>query len=221
MSDSVTVRRKALAPLLTPLALKEATVRDYTKAAERAGVPVDAREIERQAVADCHVYDGVTREARPARQQTPEELAEIRRIRRESMEREQAAAGAVQIKPGMVKRRRVKQMHALPEADSRWKLALDRVALLLRGVKSPIGRTANLDAARTYMFEDCPVPRLADEIDRIRALMVVRDRMPRPGDEPNPFFGMNKDDAGNLLQRMLEDICDRSTGKLGPWRTPK
>lgn len=221
MSAVIVKKPPPLKPLTTPLQLKEATVRDYRKAAERAGVPVDMREIEAQAIADCHVHDGVTRDAKPRRQQTPEELAEVRRLRRESVEREQAQVGAVAVRPKDIRRRVVRQMHAKPESDSRWEAALVRIARLLRGVKAPIGRMSNIDAARRYMFEDCEIPHLADEIDRVRALMVVRDRMPRPGDEPNPFFGMNKDDAGDLLQRMLEDICDRSTGKCGPWLVPK
>jgi hypothetical protein len=223
VSDTVTVKRPPpLKPLTSALELKDATVRDYRKIAERSGRPVDMRAIEALAVSDCQVYEGVSREAPKVPKQTPEQLAEVRRIRRESREREQAAAeGIVPINPGMVKRRRVKQMHTAPEADSRWHLAMVRIARLLKGIKPAIGHYKNIDEMRRVMFEDCEVPHLAAEIDRIRALMVVRDRMPRPGDEPNPFFGMNKTDAGNLLQRMLEDVCDLSTGKCGPWRTPK
>ena len=44
---------------------------------------------------------------------------------------------------------------------------------------------------------------------------------PRPGDEANPFHGLDPIDFGAKFQRMIEDICDRSTSKLGPWWVPK
>jgi len=33
----------------------------------------------------------------------------------------------------------------------------------------------------------------------------------------NPFYGKNDVDCARILQRLVEDICDRSTGKMGPW----
>lgn len=224
MSNSVTVKPKALVPLTTPLQLKEATVRDYTNAAKRLGLPVDAQEIERQAVADCEVYDGVKRDAKPAikREQTPEERAEIRRIRKEQLEREMAPQGMVSLDKVKVRRRRIKQMHEKSKRDSRWSLAKGRVLQICRGVRAPVGKVlGDMDATIRYMTATCEIPDLAYAVFRVRADLVVRDRMPRPGDEPNPFFGMSEEDAGNLLQRKIEDICDLSTGKLGSWRTPR
>ena len=40
---------------------------------------------------------------------------------------------------------------------------------------------------------------------------------PVKGRDPNPFRGLSDVDCARLLERMIEDICDRSTGRLGPW----
>lgn len=213
MSESVSIKVPKLKPLETALELKEATVRDYKRAAERAGQVVDMRQIEALAVHDCQVYDGVRREAAPPRQQTPEEKAEIARIRKEQLAQEQAAIGATAVDKKQLRRRRVKQMHAVSKWNDRWSLAKGRVAQICRG----ISRHSDIKVATST----CEIPHLAYEIYRIRADFVVRFRKPRPGDEPNPFFGMSDVDAGLLLQRKIEDVCDRSTGKLGPWLVPK
>lgn len=212
--DSVTIKVPALKPLTSPLELKEATVRDYTRAAGRAGMPVDARAIEALAVADCQVYDGVRRDAPAPRVQSPEEKAELSRIRKEQLQAEMAPQG-VTYNPDKktIRKRRVAQMHAVSKWNDRWSMAKGRVAQICRGI--------SVHSDVKIATSTCECPDLAYEIFRVRADFVVRFRKPRPGDEPNAFFGMSDVDAGLLLQRKIEDICDRSTGRLGAWLVPK
>lgn len=214
MTDSVTLRVPALKPIDNPIKLREATVRDYKGAAERAGVPVSMREIERVALRDCEVYEGVKRAAPAARKQTPEELAEVRRIKRAQLEQEAQAAGATTvIDPRKIQMRRVKQMHAVSKQLDRWAYAKGRIARICAGMS----RSTDLVKATST----CEIPHLALAVFRLQADFKIRFRQPRPGDEPNPFFGMSDVDAGRLLQRKVEDICDASTGRLGPWLVPK
>ena len=188
-------------------------VRDYKAAAQRAGLPVDMATIERVAAADCETYDRVKRAAPVVAPQTAEQRAEIQRIRKEQRDAEAQQAGVKMVDPGKAKRRRVASMHAKSTIMDRWAHAKARVIRICAGM----GRHRDpFQATRT-----CEMPDLAYEIYRIRANLVIRDRMPRPGDEPNPFFGMSDIDASRLMQRLVEDVCDRSTGRLGPWRTPK
>lgn len=213
MSDALTIKVPRLQPLTTPLQLKEATVRDYTRAAERAGQTVDPLAIERLAVRDCEIYGRVQADAEPAAPQTPEQLAEVRRIKREQLEREAQTYGATVDLKGKVKKRKVKQAHATTKPDERFSLAKGRVLQICRGAtRHPDPKVAT---------STCEMPQLALAIYRLYALFATRWRMPKPGDEANPFFGRSDEDAGNILQRAIEDICDLSTGRLGAWRTPR
>lgn len=208
-SSGVRVQVPKLQRLLAPHELREATIRDYKAAAERAGVRVDLRTLERMAVADCEMAERYQRDrvAAPAVKRDPKE-------RRAKIERELAGQGVTMVEPTDTVRQPLAAMHGKLQSGDRWEFALGRVARIMAG--------ANQNANRVIAYSTCELPHLAYAIFRIYADLTVRKAWrPRPGDEPNDFFGLSDVDANRLLQRKIEDVCDLSTGRLGAWRTPR
>lgn len=197
---------------VTGAALRDVTVRDYTRAAERAGLTVDAAAIERQAVADCETFDAVQREARPVTQGAPDPAAEQHKA--DELDRLAAAAGAEIVHDARkMVRKRLATLHATPKPGSRWSLALGRIARILSGA------TPSTD--KRVLVSTCVDPKLAWEVLRIQAYIVTRHVPPRFGDEINPFYGLSDKDFTRMFRRMIEDVCDRSTGRLGTWATKR
>jgi hypothetical protein len=61
-------------------------------------------------------------------------------------------------------------------------------------------------------------PKLAKEFVALWFFFMTRHSAPPvTGIDPNPFRNLSELDAGAKLHRLLENICDRSTGKMGPW----
>lgn len=223
MSDSVTVKVPSLVPLKTPRELRDATIRDYRRAAERAGARVDPAVLERLAVSDCELADRYKSETArsvptpgpakpPADRMTVE--GEVNKL-----------GGTTEIDPNLVKRAPLKALHGTDQED-RWMHAKARVARIMAGASSHSDPVQSMST--------CEIPTLAYELYRIYANVAIRRRPPRVAnvtrtngrldtvtDEPNPYFGLSSVDVNRLLQRQVEDVCDRSTGRLGPWRVPK
>lgn len=210
MTDSVTVQVAGLGRRLTPHELREATVRDYIAAAARAGLRVDRRELERQALADCQMADAFHR-AHPV--QAPRSKPDPN-VHRAKVENDLAAHGARLVDTATETRKiAVDGYHTRPDSE-RAELRNGRVAQITRGA------TSHSDPA--IAFSTCEVPHLAYALYRVKAdFTAAFFWRPRPGDEPNDFFGLSLTDKGRLLVRKVEDICDLSTGRLGPWLVPK
>lgn len=208
MSDSVTVRVAGLNRRLTPHELREATVRDYVEAAAKAGLKIDRAALERQAVADCEMADAFKR-AHPI---APKKKVDANE-HRAKVERDLHAMGAQTVDLSKTRKQRVDGMHTRPE-NERARFRNGRVAQICRGA------TSHPDRAVAY--STCEIPHLAYALWRVKADFAASFFWkPRPGDEPNDFFGLSLDDKGRLLIRKVEDICDLSTGRLGPWAVPK
>ncbi len=71
------------------------------------------------------------------------------------------------------------------------------------------------------MVSTCEMPKLAWEAMRIQAFIITRHVPPKFGSERNPFYGLSDVDFERKFRRLVEDLCDKSTGRMGPWRTPK
>lgn len=205
---------KRLRPLLTPQEIREATIRDYTRAAERAGVTVDARAIERQAVADCNTADryNAANPAPSAAQVSKVRAAEKakRAARRASV---YADAGLEVVAPMQSTPQIVRTAHLPCETDTRWMLARGRAKRIMEGTAA---HSDPFVATRT-----ATVPDLAYRLMRIYADFATRNIPRRPGDEANPFANLKPGDTARVLQRLVEDVCDASSGRLGPWFVPK
>ncbi len=197
---------------LTGRALRDRTIRDYRRTAERAGQVVDAREIERLAIHDCQVYDAVMREARPVGEAKPDPEAEVKR---EAALDEMAAAEGVEIDHGQVSYQRapISRLHTSHVPTSRAAYATARIQRIISG--------ATADRNPVVATSTCEIPHLALEVYRLFAQVATRGRKPRPGDETNPYHGRSNADVSRMIDRAVEDICDRSSGRLGPWWVPK
>lgn len=194
------------------LALKERTVRDYTRAAERAGGPIDHAAIERLAVHDCQVYDAVMRDqaSAPAKRGEPDPEREAKRT---AAVDEMAAEVGARIDHGDIEyeERPIPILSAKPLPQTRLAQMLMRVQRILAGA------TPTKDLRASVLT--CDAPDLALEVLKLHAWIVTRHRKPRDRDEANPFHGLSELDCSKLYQRRLEDICDRSNARLGfgPW----
>lgn len=61
-------------------------------------------------------------------------------------------------------------------------------------------------------------PELARELVRLYVHFQLRHQAaPLFGVDLNPFRHLSEMDAALKLWRLMEDICDRSTGRMGPW----
>ncbi len=204
----------ALSPPRSPQELREWTVEDYTVMNRSMGLPADREVVERQAVRDLELYDAVRREAPVAAPPSAEVQREMRATRQERVDAKAAEKGAtIQRGQQRVVRRPNQIMHGKATPGTRWSYALGRLQRIISGA------TKHADPA--VATSTCELPRLALEVYRMYAQVALRHMPPRPGDEANPFYGLSQIDFGRVLQRKVEDICDRSTGRLGPWFVPK
>lgn len=203
----------ALKPLLTPLAFRDATIRDHTAAYARAGIAIDPRQIERQAVSDCEVYDRVTGAQPLVVKQTDAQLADVRAIRKKERDEEAArTGGAVSVTPDRVVSSIVPAAH-MPATDDRQAFAWGRAQWIMQG--------ATVSTNPEIMTSTCVHPKAALALWRIYADFAIRHMKRKIIDEANPYEGLSEEDCGRLLWRKIEDVCDTTTGQLGPWFVPK
>lgn len=201
--------------LLSDQELREATIRDYTRAAQSAGLPADRETIEKRALADLQLVDAARRmgELRggPKRLEPGKERDDRQALH------EAARADGMQV-VGDVRGRgeiyRSTLLHGNPLlTDETWSRACARLKRILEGA-----RGATLAGAAAT----AGVPKLARQWVETWALFMTRGRPPRQNKpDVNPFRGLSDEDADRMLRRKVEDICDQSTGALGAWRTPK
>lgn len=204
----------AIKPPSSPQELREWMVEDYTRMHIGYGGPTDRRDVERRVLSDLAITDAVAREARYAPAPSKPDPAEVRAERRGGLDQRAAEVGAT-IDHGQlaVKRQPVAIAHAASLPTDRWSFAKGRLARIMSGATNhPDPKIAT---------STCEVPALALRAYKLFAQFATARYMPRQRDEANPFFGLSVLDRGRLLQRMVEDICDASTGRLGPWLVPK
>jgi hypothetical protein len=194
-------------PLLSDQALKQATVRDYKRWAERAGQSVDAQALDRLAVADLELADNYDRSAKPAVPSAPD--PEREQAARKSLDAEAAESGA-EIVTGKMVKREIASLHAKSIPGSKWSYAMGRLARILA--------RPNLPSRKPW--EDCEIPRLAKRVYELKAFVLFR-HMEKVGDQVNPLFGLSAVDFERKFRAMTIQICDESTGRLGTWWTPK
>jgi hypothetical protein len=203
---------------LTPVtgtALRDATIRDYKRQAERMGIVADMAAIERQAIADCNLFDAVLRLSGPSSPAKPDPAKVAAKA--DALDELAAREGVDVIREqNRVIKERISKLTAVPKPDSKWAHALGRRARILSGA------TPSTD--RRKLVSTCEIPALAWEFLRLHAWAVTRIRIgnpPRLTGEANPFDHLSLRDFVAKFEAMTYDICDRSTGRLGPWWVPK
>lgn len=213
---------------MTPVdgpALREVTVRDYRRNAERAGVPVDMAAIEALALADCNTYAAVLRDDRPSVPAAPDPAKEAEKAGELDRQIAEHCPGA-ELLDEPVKSVPIPLLAAPNKPDSKWAAATSRVAAICFG-GNPLAFArpgATTTETMQAITSTCEMPALAMEIERLKAhwglYMLTGGRAsPATMGEPSPFAGMNLADALRKYRRAIEDICDRSESKLGPWWT--
>lgn len=204
-SDSVTVQVPQLKPVTDPHELKNLAVREYADKAQRMGRTVSSAALERFAVQELNLVDAFHRWARPASPKPrpapapappKNRLAELGLKPVERSSRERLAA-----------RTRV-PLTERPVLDVSQKLAAG-MARILQIMEHGAEKATDFDKA----IANAAVPRLAREFLRAWTGHKLRHRISRH----NPFAGLSDVDADRMLERCIYDICDRSTGVLGPW----
>ncbi len=92
----------------------------------------------------------------------------------------------------------------------KWMAAKARIARILEGARQ--GGASSIAGS----IKDAQVPRLAHEFMELTAQYKFgRHR----NSKWNPFRDLSDGDSARKFVRMVFDICDRSTGRLGAWWT--
>lgn len=200
-------RPAPLVPLRTAQELKQATVRDYLRAGARMGITAPMSEVEKLAQADLEMVEryrrGIDMSPRPAKKKRESRAEKL-------ILTPQEAANEPKLKAASKNRDRPDVLYAnASKMGERWGYALGRLRRILEGA----GRANTPEGVAST--SECPDLALA--VRKIHAEYLTRSR-----NHPlNRFAGLRDDEARRKLQRLIEDICDKSTGRLGPWWVPK
>lgn len=213
MSEPAPIR--ALKPIGSALELRDATVRDYARAAERMGFPADSSAIEQQAVADLTIADRVIAEQKPRSE--PRNRSDRKTAKRvDELDQALSAIGGRTINEHHGEtggqRQRDRMLYGKPKKLAGvvwwWPHAMARLKRILQGARG---------TSLVVALQDAEAPKLAREFMQHWAAMLQRrpDHNPSPA---RPYDGLSDKDAERVFVRAVEDICDRSRKQLGPWR---
>jgi hypothetical protein len=203
---------------LSPQELRAVTERDYKRS-----MGLDDEQARRLAVADLELVDAAKRAGDIAeRSEKPAAVAPAPRS--ETIKQAEREQGVRLTDGDSSKFERFGIMHADPtQTDEAWALCCGRLYRICEGSQVAADPRA---ATRT-----CTMPDLAYEWLRVMANFKTR-AMPGTskvaigsgfsgGVDHNPFRGMSTPDALRKFRRMAEDIADKSSSQMGPWRIPK
>lgn len=187
----------------------------YLDGYRRAGIDVSFADCERQAAADCELVDGARASgdmsrpgpSRGPRPKRPDPIAEA-----------QAETGMRILKPGehghtLVSRALDRNPMAVSE---RWGFAVGRMKRILQG-----GVEKRSDIVAAVNGGGVLAKLAAEYTEAFGNYMFRHQPPPTSGKDHNPFRGKSETDSARILMRLVEDICDKSTGVLGPWMVPK
>ena len=205
-------RPAPLRPLTTPQEIKEATVRDYATAMQRAGVTVNADELDKAAASHLALLDQLKAGHDPTR-------------RPQAAPAPSMAQAAVEADPdaGVKLRERgapdlVAPLHGKGRRDGKWAHARARLRRILEGMTPQFRQTAQgaeLDFEAST--QTAQIPQLARRYYRLWGNFLHRHRRSRH----NPFAGLSDNDACRMFVAEVYAICDASTGRLGQWWVPR
>lgn len=105
-----------------------------------------------------------------------------------------------------------RSLHARPQTVSeRWGYAVARISRILEGA----GRAATFEDG----LKNATIPALAKRFADLQGWFFTMGAPPPTNGraDPNPFRGLSSKDASRKFMRLVEDICDASTGVLGSW----
>jgi hypothetical protein len=200
---------------LDPQTIRDRMIRSYTAGYRRAGIAMTDREIERQVVSDCEIVDAARARGEISNGPRPGASPEPPKPRVDHVAQAAAIAG-LRLNAGGGEVLRTRVLHGDPtKVSERWGYAAGRIKRILEGVRRD---TTSLVVA----VEDAELGKLATEFGELwSCFKTFTGPPPKTGPDRNPFRGLSVRDAARKFQRLVEDICDRSTGipGLGPWYT--
>jgi hypothetical protein len=187
-------------------------VAGYMQGYTRAGISMSLRDVEKQVLADCDLVDNARKAGDLAAPGAKPNKKKERKARPDPLLAAQRETGLdlrVNEKRQVV---RSKTFNANPMLTSeRWGAAAARIKRILEGVRKD---TSSLVVA----VEDAELGVLATQYADLWGHFMTRYQAPPlSGNDRNPFRGMNDRDSARKFQRLVEDICDRSTSRLGAW----
>lgn len=191
----------------TPQEVREGMVEDYAANARKAGADVSISDIERIVQADLQVYEAVEREKKAAPAAKPAQPDE----------REDTAALVAQQKGMELYRRPENEWrednNPMLAGDPR-KVSAKFPAMMARIKRIMEARGNTRQRSLVASLQEVAAPKLARKFVNL-FLCYQSPTMPVKG---NPFREVgNPRDRARMFLRLVEDICDESTGTMGSW----
>lgn len=195
----------------SPQEVRDRLARSYEASYRRLGVDVTPERMRELATDDLELVDAARRmgELDPP---SIEPNADPREKPQEIIDAERETSMRLFEKGEGTPVRFVEHDATMLFSGERWALAGGRISRILEGA----GGSSDVRAA----VKNAAHPKLALEYVEAWFAFMSRDRFPIE-DRKNPFDGLADSDACRMLVRRVEDICDKSSVHLGPWRVPK
>lgn len=204
-------------PLKDPRAAKDQLLRGWSALKGTMGLPSDGEALERLAIHDLTIHDAVKRDD-PAPMPLNPESPEDRAARQAEFARTQAEERGAIITHAPRGPQLIPILDLPPHlVSARWPFALGRLKRILEGATPAFTADGNIDWRATC--STCGDPKRAYEYMELKSWFDFR-LVPQTR-RHNPFHGMSSRDAGLKFQAEVENLCDRSSGRLGPWWVPK
>lgn len=204
MADETTYRPAPLIPR-TPTQVREEMVRHRVESARRAGVDASPDQVERGVLRDLELVEGLKRGQDTTRHRHRHRSPRSGGRRAQQTLDKRPDEGLKLVTPsGNFERPPLLHAPALA-IGLKWSAAVARIGRIVEGTApAPTPEQAVATAA---------CPDLALEWWKTYADYRLRHRLSRH----NLFLGLSERDAARKLVRIVMDLCDRSTGRLGPW----
>ena len=201
----------------SPQEIRRRLEQSYRQSYERAGIAASDRDIAAIALGDLTLVDrarALGELSRGASSVTPVDVARERPDPVLEAARDAGVKLTVVDEADAPVRDRYAFMHGDPTTISeRWGAAVARIGNILE-------RTSR-QATIAGTLANAEFPKLATEYAELYGFFLTRGKPAPPGIDHNPFRAngvpLSDRDAARLFMRKVEDICDRSTGVLGPW----
>jgi hypothetical protein len=184
--------------------VREELVRHRVDQARTAGIDVSSEVVERGVMRDIELVEGLRRGQDPTVRRPGK--PERKPSRAANVVAQNPDEGLRLLEPGGTRERSALLHRPAFRMGEDWSDAVFRLGLIMQGATPATSPEAFVATA------NCPD--LALEWWKTYADFLLRHRQNRH----NRFLGLSDKDAARKLIRLVTDICDRSAGRLGPWR---
>jgi hypothetical protein len=219
--DSITVDvGPAPIPCSSPLELKARMMEDYTSKAGTFGLPKEPSEIERLVLHDLRLADAFRRDEGPVPERvapSAEDIAKRRLAAQVAVAEQTGGNGALVMGAAPTEWGPTLDLPPSIAMSERWSLAKGRLVRIMDGASEPVRRGGAYDFRA--MTATCGYPAGAYAFLSLWFSFDLRGAVQTR--RHNPFYGLSHRDASLKFVRLVEDICDQSTGtSMGSWFTP-